>query len=224
MTSIDGATGGRTELSATSLENAAAKIANALHDEFDLEPGAGVGLLLPLHWQRAAWCAGIWTAGCVVDLEADATVADLFVTTLGEAATVTGRAHREIAIVSLHPFGLPITEPLPAGCVDVTLAVRQQPDAFLFEPPNGDLPALTWGGSTLTQREVLDIARVRASDWGVAAGGRLLVTDGIDLLDGWLAALAVPLVADASVVLAAGVADIDRIVAQEHVTARARPS
>ncbi len=34
--------------------------------EFELEPGALLGLHLPQHWQRAAWCAGAWTAGCVV--------------------------------------------------------------------------------------------------------------------------------------------------------------
>ena len=224
MTSIDGATDARTELSATSLENAAAKIANALRDEFDLESGARVGLLLPMHWQRAAWCAGVWTAGCIVELAADPTAVDLFVTTIDDAAAVTGPTRRDVAVVSLHPFGLPLSEPLPRGSADVTLAVRQQPDAYLFEPPSGDLPALTRAGSTMSQQEVFDVARTRAADWGLGAGGRLLASDGIDLMDGWLAALAVPLVADASVVLARGIADIDRLIEQERITAQARPS
>ena len=223
MTSIDGATDARTELSATSLENAAAKIANALRDEFDLESGARVGLLLPLHWQRAAWCAGVWTAGCIVELAADPTAVDLFVTTIDDAAAA-GPTRRDVAVVSLHPFGLPLSEPLPRGSADVTLAVRQQPDAYLFEPPSGDLPALTRAGSTMSQQEVFDVARTRAADWGLGAGGRLLASDGIDLVDGWLAALAVPLVADASVVLARGIADIDRLIEQERITAQARPS
>ena len=224
MTSIDGATDARTELSATSLENAAAKIANALRDEFDLESGARVGLLLPLHWQRAAWCAGVWTAGCIVELAADPTAVDLFVTTIDDAAAVTGPTRRDVAVVSLHPFGLPLSEPLPRGSADVTLAVRQQPDAYLFEPPSGDLPALACAGSTMSQQEVFDVARTRAADWGLGAGGRLLASDGIDLMDGWLAALAVPLVADGSVVLARGIADIDRLIEQERITAQARPS
>ena len=67
VTFLDAGTGERTELSAVSVENAAAKIANALRDEYDLGPGAAIGLRLPLHWQRSAWCAGAWTAGCVVD-------------------------------------------------------------------------------------------------------------------------------------------------------------
>ena len=224
MTSIDEATGARTELSATSLENAAAKIANALRDEFDLEAGARVGLLLPLHWQRAAWCAGVWTAGCIVDLDADATSVDLFVTTIDDAAGVTGPARRDVAVVSLHPFGLPLSEPLPDGSIDVTLAVRQQPDAYLFEPPSGDLSALTCAGRTMSQQEVLDMARTRAADWGLGTGGRLLASDDIDLIDGWLAAVAVPLVADASVVLARNIADADQLVGQERITARATSS
>jgi uncharacterized protein (TIGR03089 family) len=224
VTSIDGATDARTELSATSLENAAAKIANALRDEFDLEQGARVGLLLPLHWQRAAWCAGVWTAGCIVDLDADPTAVDLFVTTIDDAAAVSGQTRRDVAVVSLHPFGLPLSEPLPHGSFDVTLAVRQQPDAYLFEPPSGGLPAMTCAGRTMSQQEVLDVARMRADDWGLGAGGRLLASDGIDLLDGWLAALAVPLVADARVVLAHGVTDLDPLIDQERITARARPS
>ncbi len=63
VTYVDADAGERTELSAVSLENAAAKIANALRDEYDLGPGATIGLRLPLHWQRSAWCAGAWTAG-----------------------------------------------------------------------------------------------------------------------------------------------------------------
>jgi uncharacterized protein (TIGR03089 family) len=220
VTFLDGTHGGRTELSATSLENAAAKIANALRDEFDLERGATVGVLIPVSWQRSAWCAGIWTAGCILDLSGDPATADLLVAGPAEAGTLSDRS-RDVAVVSLHPFGLPIAEPLPAGAFDVTLAVQQQPDAYLFDPPDGGTAALRWDARTLSQGEVLDVARERASVWGLEPGGRLLADDRLDHLDGWLAALAVPLAADASVVLARGVADAARLVEQEQVTTTA---
>jgi uncharacterized protein (TIGR03089 family) len=219
VTSLDGS-GGRTELSAASLENAAAKIANALRDEFELEPGDVVGLLLPLHWQRSAWLAGAWTAGCVVALDADPATVDLLVTSQDRAPGLVGAAGREIAVVSLHPFGLPLAEPAPDGAVDVTLAVRQQPDAYLFDPPAGTLPAWRSGDRLLTQQEVLDLARDRADAWGLAAGGRLLVDDRAGDDDAWLASLAVPLAVGGSVVLCSGVPDVDAIARQERVGVR----
>jgi uncharacterized protein (TIGR03089 family) len=220
VTFVDGAADVRTELSATSLENAAAKIANALRDEYGLEPGSTVGLALPVHWQRSAWCAGIWTAGCVVDVAPGAPV-DLLVTALDPDGMPLSRGTGEIAVVSLHPFGLPISDPLPDGVVDVTLTVRQQPDAYLFEPPVAGMPALRSGGRTLSQAEVLECAAALADEWGLGSGGRLLAVELIDPRDSCLAALAVPLVRSASVVLAHGVTDLDRLADQERVTARA---
>jgi uncharacterized protein (TIGR03089 family) len=220
VTHVEGVGGGRTELSSTSVENAAAKIANALRDEFELEPGDVVGLYLPIHWQRTAWLAGAWTAGCVVAPDADPGDVDLVVASTERAAGLVARARREVAVVSLHPFGLPVAEPLAAGTSDVTLAVRQQPDAYLFEPPGPALEAWRSDSGSLTQAEVLSLAGERARTWGLATGGRLLADEGAEYLDGWLAALAVPLTAGASVVLADRVADVDRLCAVERVTAR----
>jgi uncharacterized protein (TIGR03089 family) len=219
VTFADANTGERTELSAVSLENAAAKVANALRDEYDLGPGAIIGLRLPLHWQRSAWCAGAWTAGCLVS--PGSAEADLVVTTLGEAATLAGSVAR-LAIVSLHPFGLPIAEPLPPGVDDVTLVVRQQPDAYLFDPPDATTPALRIEDQVLDQSDLVQLALTRGADWGLEPGGRLLVRDTVADVDGWLAAAAVPLACRASVVLVRGAGDIDRIEEQERVTAWAR--
>lgn len=220
VTSVDAASGERTELSTASTENAAAKIANALRDEYGLEPGAVVGVHLPVHWQRSTWCAGIWTAGCVV--APWATDADLVVATAPTAAAVAGRATAPIAVVSLHPFGLPITEPLPAGCTDATITVRQQPDAYLYAPPAPTDAALLVEQGTLDQADLLALARRRGDDWGLAPGGRLMADDAVTGTDAWLAALAVPLACQAAVVLVSGAADLDRVTAQERVTARAR--
>ncbi len=218
VTFVDLARTERTELSAVSLENAAAKIANALRDEFEMEPGMTVGLHLPPHWQRSAWCAGAWVAGCIV--VPGATDADLLVASAGLAPGLVGGA-REVAVVSMHPFGLPLTESLPDGAIDVTVAVRQQPDAYLFDPPRDDYAALLVAGTAFTQEEAFVAAAQHASTWGLAAGGTLLVPEEIDDLDAWLGALAVPLVADASVVLIAGGAPTDALREGERVTASA---
>ncbi len=220
VTYLDPARHERTELSASSVENAAAKIANALRDEFDLGVGSTVGLALPLHWQRATWCAGVWTAGAVVVLGADAADADLVVAGPAEASALAGRTAGDVMVVSLHPFGLPHTDPLPSGTSDVTLAVRAQPDAYLHDPPGGGLHALDGAGSAqYTQHEVLELARERAERWGLRRSGRLLVDERADLLDSWLAALAVPLVTDASALLVRGDYDASVVSAQERTTA-----
>lgn len=219
VTSIDAATGERTELSAVSLENAAAKIANALRDEYDLEAGSVVGLHLPQHWQRSAWCAGVWTAGCIV--APWATDVDLVVTTAGAAGGLTDPTG-EVAVVSLHPFGLPVEEALPPGAHDVTLAVRQQPDAYLYDLPSASSPAFRMHGILLDQSALLGVARERAESWGLEPGGRLLVGDAATPDDAWLAALVVPLAVQGSVVLVSGPAGDDRIAEQERVTARVR--
>ena len=219
VTFVD-ADGARVELSATSLENAAAKTANALADEFDLEAGARVALLLPVHWQRAAWLAGCWTAGCEVRLPSgpdDADDADLLVTTAD--ALPANRSRPPVAAVSLHPLGLTVPGSVPAGVLDATVVVRSAPDAFLGVPPAGTSAAIEMGGTVIDQAHVVDLAQTKAAAWGLAPGGRLLVGPGADPLDAWLAALAVPLATTASVVLVDGEHDLDRLAAQERVTA-----
>lgn len=241
VTYVDLASGERTELSATSLANAAAKIANALRDEFDLEAGARVCLDVPQHWQRAAWCAGVWTARCVV--APGLRSADLVVTTAAraDAALEVGAT---TVVASLHPFGLPVAEPLPPGVDDVTLAVRQQPDAYLFESPVADDPALAVGSDVLTQRSLLEAGREIGERCGLTSGGRLLVPASDareESVDAWLACLAVPLACESAVVLVAGTATSDSFAdgpdtaapdpdplaslrSQEHITAELRLS
>lgn len=221
VTFIDLAREERTELSAVSLENAAAKIANALREEFGAEPGTVIGLHLPQHWQRSVWCAGAWTAGCVV--APGSTDADVVVASADLAPGLVGGS-REVAVVSLHPFGLPLTSALPDGAVDVTIAVRQQPDSYLFDPPGPGYAALRIAGRTMTQADAFGLAADSARSWGVGPGGTLLVPEDLESVDAWLAVLGVPLAADASVVLVAGGAPSDALRERERVTATAGPS
>jgi uncharacterized protein (TIGR03089 family) len=224
VTYVAQARGERTELSAASVANAAAKIANALRDEYDLVPGDHVELHLPMHWQRSTWCAGIWTAGCVL---ASPGAGDIVVVAEDDPALAKAMG-RELAVVSLHPFGMPITRELPARAHDVTITVRQQPDAYLFDTPGPDEAAMTVDGSILTGRQVWELAGERARAWQLQAGGRLLLDDRSGLLDlhdvgAWLGALAVPLAADASVVLATEVIDHGALERSEGITAWAAP-
>src|SRR6201999_2541320 len=66
ITYYDDATGERIELSGTTLANWAAKTANLLRDECDLEPGGRVAVLLPAHWQTLAVLLGAWWCGAEV--------------------------------------------------------------------------------------------------------------------------------------------------------------
>jgi len=218
--------GERVELSATTLENHAAKIANALRDAYALDAGAVVHLSLPLHWQLSAWCAGVWTAGCIL-VAGDDPAEDIDLAVVDES-TAAQRTRDDVptVAVSMHPFGLPITADLPPGVTDATLDVRSQPDAFLFEAMGGSTPALRAHGTALSQSDVLDAARTQAEAWGLTEGGRLLVPATTTGLPALLAALAVPLASGGSVVIARtsdATDDQAAMVAAERVTAIASP-
>lgn len=147
------------ELSGASVANAAAKIANTLVNEFDLEPGDRVGVHLPWHWQRVTWLVGIWSAGCEV-VPGGGAGCDLVVTGPREAAGLAG----DIQVVSTHPFGMPLSPEqlaqLPAGAQDVTLLVRAQPDQQLFIGDHGDQLAI----DGMTQKQLLGWGQTFATD------------------------------------------------------------
>ena len=63
LTWYDDATGARVELSVATAANWAAKIANHLVDEVDVEPGDVVAVDPALHWITAVVMLGAWTAG-----------------------------------------------------------------------------------------------------------------------------------------------------------------
>ena len=63
LTWYDDATGDRVELSVTTTANWAAKIANHLVDELDVQPGDGVTVDATLHWTTAVVLLGTWAAG-----------------------------------------------------------------------------------------------------------------------------------------------------------------
>ncbi|WP_394615570.1 TIGR03089 family protein [Lentzea sp. JNUCC 0626] len=144
ITHYDDAADTRIELSRATVKNWAAKTANWLRDEHDVEPGDAVAVLLPAHWQTVGVLLGAWWCGAhVVGAGVPAKVA---------IVPPGGTADADVvAVASLHPLGLGSGAP-----VDYNDDVRVHGDDFLpWEPVPGSTPAL--GESTVD--EVVAAAR-----------------------------------------------------------------
>jgi uncharacterized protein (TIGR03089 family) len=217
ITFYDDATGERVELSGTTTANWAAKAANLLREECDVEPGTPVALLLPAHWQTAAALLAVWWCGAAV------------VTDPGEAEWVLCDADRvDIALasepaggvvaLSLDAFGKGVPG-LPAGVVDFATEVRLQGDEFVpWEQVPDDAPALD--GATIGQ--VLADARARAGELGVSRSDRVLSTLDWNTVDGLRDGLLAVLAAEASLVQVRNPdeAALERRAAAERTTVR----
>ncbi|ABG98080.1 MULTISPECIES: TIGR03089 family protein [Rhodococcus] len=183
VTFYDDATGERVELSALTLANWAAKTANLLRDEFGVEPGARVAVLLPAHWQTAAVLLGAWWAGAEVVLEADADAEIALVSAqhLGDVEDVP-----EVAALSLDAFGRPVPD-LPVGITDYATSVRVHGDQFR---PTVAGPALA--GKSVD--DVLAAALASAESQGITGTDRVLSEEAWDspdaLIDGLVAVFA----------------------------------
>jgi uncharacterized protein (TIGR03089 family) len=221
LTYYDDATGERIELSGVTTANWAAKAANLLRDECDVEPGTPVAVLLPAHWQTAAvLLAAWWCGGEVVTDPAAAEWVLCDADHLGPAlAAAPGGG---VVALSLDAFGRGLPA-LPAGVLDFATEVRSHGDDFVpWAPVPDDAPALS--GATVA--EVLADAHARARRLAITAEDRVLSTldwsDRDGLGDGLLAVLA----AGASLVQCrhADPAALDRRAESERVTVRLRPT
>jgi uncharacterized protein (TIGR03089 family) len=189
ITFYDDATGERIELSGVTTANWAAKTANLLRDECDVEPGTTVAVLLPAHWQTAAVLLGAWWCGA--EVVGDPVGADLVLCDSErlDLALAAGPANGVVAL-SLDAFGKGLTG-LPAGVLDYATEVRLHGDDFVpWAPVPDTAPALD--GAPVA--EVLATARARAGELGLTAGDRVLSTREWStpggLADGLLAVLA----------------------------------
>ena len=220
ITFYDDASGERIELSATTAANWAAKAANLLRDECDVEEGTPVALLLPAHWQTAAVLLAAWWCGAQIVAEpgdADWVLCDAERVDLALGADPAGG----VVALSLDALGAGIPG-LPAGVLDFATEVRLQGDDFA---PEGavpdDAPALA--GATVA--EVLTTARTRAAALGLAGGDRVLSTLEWSTVDGLVDGLLAVLAAGASLVqVRHPVADaLDRKATTERTTKRLGP-
>ena len=177
ITHYDDATGSRVELSRATIANWAAKTANWLRDEHDVEPGDSVAVLLPAHWQTVGLLLGAWWCGArVVGADEDAKVA---------VVPPGGTADADVvAVASLHPMGLGA-----GAAVDYLDDVRVHGDDFTpWEPVPGSTLAL----AESTVDDVVAQARERGAELGseprVLSTLEWNVPSGV--LEGFLAVLA----------------------------------
>ncbi|MGI8308258.1 TIGR03089 family protein [Saccharopolyspora hattusasensis] len=186
ITHYDDATGARIELSRATTANWAAKTANWLVDELDLEPGAPVLVALPAHWQTVGVLLGAWWCGAhITDDPQGAEVAFVPAADLDR-----GKDAHTIAAVGLDALGAPVRD-LPGGVADYASDIRVHGDDFSpLSPVGGDTPALL----ELSVDELVTEARQRAESLHIGRDDRVMSTlewwlpGGV--VDGLLAALA----------------------------------
>jgi uncharacterized protein (TIGR03089 family) len=190
ITYYDDATGERTELSAITAANWAAKTANLVRDEFGLMPGDVVAVDLPAHWQSAAVLLGAWWAGLHVRVGYSDDAALAFCS-MASLERVEGAP--EIAVVSLDPFGMPLRD-LPIGLTDYSASVRVHGDQFRPGGP-GDLAL-----DDRTVDDVITEATTFAAEAGIVAGSRIMSSRHWDSADNLVVNLLATLVAGGSLV------------------------
>ncbi|WP_179816295.1 TIGR03089 family protein [Allostreptomyces psammosilenae] len=222
LTFHDDATGERVELSVATFDNWVAKTANLMQDDWAVEPGARVALLLPLHWQTAVWLAACWAVGAVAVPDGDPASCDAVVAgpdRLAEAAACAG----ERMALALRPLGGRFPQP-PAGFADYAVEVPSHGDRFTpYAPVRPQEPALDLQAHLLTGGQLTALAADQAEREGVRPGDRTLSALPMNRLDGLLAGLLVPLATGGSAVLcrnleSADEATLRRRVEQERVT------
>ena len=167
ITHYDDGAGTRVELSGATLANWAAKTANWLRDELDVQPGDPVAVLLPPHWQSVGVLLGAWWCGAVVTEDPGGAVAVLC--SADRLAEMDGLD--EVAAVSLHPLGGSVPD-LPPGVRDHASEVRVHGDNFTPVP----VPGSALATPTRTVTALVDAARARAAELGLTAEDRVLCT------------------------------------------------
>lgn len=172
LTCYDETTGGRTDLSAITMDNWASKIANMLHDEFDLDPGDSAWIDLPPIWQAACIVVGAERAGIELSDE-DPLVVFTSVGKLSEWEEKFPDAY--LAAVTDDVFGRGVVETggeIPPGVVDFGPEVRLHPDAYIGMGPEA--------GQVLLDGATPEELGARAKDAAGAAG----LDDGARVISG----------------------------------------
>lgn len=231
VTYYNGSSGERTELSMTSFNNWAAKTANYLCDEFDLEPASVIELALPMHWTVPIWVAAARSVGASVrvrDVGADGSgPADL--TVVGSTDTHLESAAGAVVACSMLPLAAPFRSPLPEGVQDYFAEVRSFGDHFAGPSIDRDTPALWLANRQLTVAELREFVVALAAEHHVASGDRILVTDrpvgrqdGVSVsMSQLLMSFDIPMAIGGSSVIVAELeaTRIEHIASQERVTA-----
>lgn len=218
LTYYDDASGERTELSATTLDNWVAKTANLLVDGAGLTADDSAAVLLPAHWQAAAVLLGCLTAGIPVRTQGDDPVDVAFATTDRMEAARAARP-ADTYLLGLAPMAAPLHD-VPDGTADYVVAVRAHGDRFVPAVPVAPADTALRSPHPVSHADLHDRAVRHGADAGMLPGGRVLVP--VDAEPDPVAWLYAPLVAGCSVVLCRNASPerIDAIAASERVTVR----
>lgn len=200
LTFYDDATGERTELSAATLGNWAAKTANFVVDELGAAAGDVIVVDLPQHWQTAAILLGCWWAGVQVRFGSPAEYDDAVAVFTSPAGLGAYDDADEVIVTSLDPFALPVRD-LPPGVTDFSTAVRVHGDNYAARVR----AEAALNGATTAQ--VLAAAERQADADGVTARARVLSVRGWDDADALTRNLVSVLARGASLVSVAHPAD-----------------
>lgn len=212
FTSYDEATGARLDFSAQTLDTWAAKIANMLREELELEAGDTIAIALPANWQAVVIALGAYAAGVQVQLCSPHAAADAAEEVDAIFVTPTHQDLDTAAIVLAvtdDPFGRGVEEcggELAPGVLDFSPLTRTYGDVF-FE----DGPTLAEVATQAGVPEVPAEQRVLNTGWQDDAS--------------FQAAVVGPLATGGSVVTVIGLAHadsprLDAIAATEKVTQR----
>ncbi|AIU29919.1 Hypothetical protein Cul210931_0558 [Corynebacterium ulcerans] len=195
LTVYNESTGARLDFSAQTLDNWAAKVANMLREELDLEQGSLISLDLPASWQCVAIVLGAMAAGIDVEFcpieQAQGAVVFMDSERIDASPTFSG----DVVLVTQDPFGRGVVECggiVPDGMIDFGPTVRFYGDQF-FEP-----------GTRI--EESVDKQALAA----IAPGARALSTGWTTLTEMERTVLA-PLAAVGSAVVVTGVASDQRL-------------
>ncbi|AKA96106.1 Hypothetical protein CUL131002_0558c [Corynebacterium ulcerans] len=195
LTVYNESAGARLDFSAQTLDNWAAKVANMLREELDLEQGSLISLDLPASWQCVAIVLGAMAAGIDVEFcpieQAQGAVAFIDSERIDASPTFSG----DVVLVTQDPFGRGVVECggiVPDGMIDFGPTVRFYGDQF-FEP-----------GTRI--EESVDKQALAA----IAPGARALSTGWTTLTEMERTVLA-PLAAVGSAVVVTGVASDQRL-------------
>jgi len=223
----DNPTGGRIELSWTTLENWVAKSANMLRDGMAMAPGDRIVLALPEHWQTAVLLLASAAVGAHTVLAHPADRAAALAAVAGAEVAVAGPdllaeviAQRpgEVVGLSLAPLGNRLAD-LPAGALDYAVEVPAYGDTFAAAPVDEAAATLEVDGTIRSGPQTAAAAEATAVRWSLGRADRVLSTLAWTSWSGLLAGLLAPLAAGAGAVLCRGGDLPPQRLAEERVTA-----
>lgn len=160
--------GERVELSGRVLGTWVSKAANALQEEWDVEPGSVVHLAMRPHWRLLYWAWAVWSVGAVLDLE-DPDGADLVVTDDPERLPADGPA----VLVTRAALARRAAVEVRDDVMDEAAELASHGDLFTpWAEPEDDDVALRAGGEQATYATL-----VTAGNSTGAKGARVQLVD-----------------------------------------------